>query len=100
LKNNIKSSILIQGDSQLVIKQVKGEYNVRNRGLRALHNVVEKLLSKMNDYLIEYIPRRLNGKADSLANLAMSYLKSSDKNISSNHTLNYHELLTYFDEAN
>lgn len=54
-------------DSELIVKQINGEYKVRNEGLRPIYEDVRKLLGKFN-YTIEHIPREQNKKADELAN--------------------------------
>lgn len=54
-------------DSELIVKQINGEYKVRNEGLRPIYEDVKKLLRKFN-YTIEHIPREQNKKADELAN--------------------------------
>ena len=50
-----------------MVKQVKGEYRVKNQDLRQLHMIVRKLLEKMN-YDVTHAPREENTLADSLAN--------------------------------
>jgi ribonuclease HI len=63
--------IVVQGDSQLVIKQLKGEFRVKNEGLRTFWTKAKVLLNEFEQCQFTHIPREENGKADALANSAM-----------------------------
>ena len=83
LKNSIKlkcKKIKIFMDSELIVKQVKGEYKVKNPDLKILYNNTMKLLKKFEKYDINYIRRSDNKLADSLANKAISEHLSSERN--------------------
>ncbi len=71
------SELTIQGDSELVLKQIQGVYKVRNAGLKLLHGKCLELLSQIPRKTFEHIPRKLNSRADSLANLAMDSERSN-----------------------
>lgn len=73
LKPYVKSEdlVLIQSDSELMVKHLKGFYKIKNEGLQQLYTVVVKLLSQFH-YDVGHIPRELNTIADSLANLGIS----------------------------
>ncbi|KAB3533231.1 ribonuclease HI family protein [Alkaliphilus serpentinus] len=58
-------------DSELVVKQIKGEYKVKNEGLIPLYNMIKPLIKDFNSFKIEHIRREQNKKADKLANEAM-----------------------------
>jgi len=58
-------------DSELIVRQIKGIYKVRDRKMRALSYELKKLLSKFIQYDIICIDRRKNKEADKLANLAI-----------------------------
>ncbi|XP_020250170.1 uncharacterized protein LOC109827577 [Asparagus officinalis] len=60
------------GDSQLIVNQVRGEYEVRNKDLVPYHFAVLELAQKFEGFFIEYIPRAQNTYADALASLATS----------------------------
>jgi len=64
-----ESSIVVRGDSQLVIKQLTGIYNVRTEHLKPLFEKAHELLSHFRVRL-EWIPRELNSKADELSKRA------------------------------
>lgn len=65
--------LIIVGDSELIIKQLTGEYSIRNHRLRNLNNKVRRLLSHCDGLEVTYmrIPRNENQLADSLANDAI-----------------------------
>ena len=65
------SSIRIFTDSELVEKQVKGLYRVKNLNLKILHTSVIQQLKAFSSYEIESIPRGENREADRLANQAI-----------------------------
>ncbi len=64
-------SLLIQGDSQLVIRQIEGTYKVGASHLKPFHAEATRLLASIPNYKLEYIPRALNSRADWLSNMAM-----------------------------
>ena len=64
-------SIRIFTDSELVEKQVKGLYRVKNLNLKILHTSVIQQLKSFSSYAIESIPREENREADRLANQAI-----------------------------
>jgi ribonuclease HI len=61
----------IQLDSELVVKQMKGRYRVKNAALRPLYLKVGKLLSQLEGFTITNVPREQNAEADRLANKAL-----------------------------
>lgn len=58
------------GDSQLVIRQVKGIYSVRKPELVPYHTMVLNLMEKFAFIEVNHVPRRGNAEADALAKLA------------------------------
>jgi hypothetical protein len=62
--------VLIVSDSELIVKQLKGEYRVKNHDLQQLHCIVRKLMANLN-YDIAHVPREENSVADSLANIGI-----------------------------
>ena len=63
--------VTIRSDSQLLTKQMVGEYRVRNPGLAPLHQEASRLAARLDQVRFEHIPRAENAEADRLANLAM-----------------------------
>ncbi len=65
------TSIEVYTDSELVARQMKGIYNVRNRRLRTLYREAVELLSRFHRYELISIRREDNREADRLANEAI-----------------------------
>ena len=59
--------VIIYGDSELVINQVKGVYQVKHPRMRAYRNIVLDLLQDIPEYQFVVIPREKNVIADALA---------------------------------
>ena len=57
---------IVQGDSELIIKQVKWEYVAKHPRLRAYRNAVHHLLDTFVEYDLAVIPRTQNVIVDSL----------------------------------
>lgn len=72
---NIKN-LLVQGDSQLVINQMKGIYQCNSPNLITLYQRAKELEYKFEKIHYEHILRHLNKRADHLSNVAiMNYYK-------------------------
>ena len=56
------------GDSELVVKQVKGEYRVKDPDLRSLHAEVRAALEPFERWSIRHVRRDDNAAADQLVN--------------------------------
>ncbi|MFC1938457.1 ribonuclease HI family protein [Chloroflexota bacterium] len=61
----------LNSDSELVVKQMKGEYRVKNAALKPLYQRAKQLQNSLEDFTITHIPRQQNTEADSLANRAL-----------------------------
>jgi ribonuclease HI len=60
--------IRCEGDSQLVIKQLNGVYQVKSDNLRGLFHETKTLIQKFTSCEVHHIRRELNSRADELAN--------------------------------
>ncbi|MEK7648835.1 MAG: ribonuclease HI family protein [Patescibacteria group bacterium] len=58
-------------DSELVVKQMRGEYRVRDKNLSPLYLKIWNLTLKFTSITFNHIPRAMNKKADSLVNKAL-----------------------------
>lgn len=58
-------------DSELVVKQVKGEYRVKNEVLKLLFERVKRILQEYESITVKHVPREKNRDADKLANKAI-----------------------------
>lgn len=65
------SSLRIFSDSELVVKQLRGEYKVRNPRLQFLYDKTMSRLKQFDGYAIFHVGRELNQQADRLANDAI-----------------------------
>jgi ribonuclease HI len=63
--------IQVRGDSELIVRQMRGEYRVKNADLRQLYDEAQHLYHQFNEAKIEHNYRDKNTLADKLANLAM-----------------------------
>lgn len=63
--------LAIYADSELMVKQIRGEYKMKNAGLKPLHQEIMQHLRKIGPYTIEHVPREKNSHADDLANRAI-----------------------------
>lgn len=64
-------SITVFLDSELVVRQIRGEYRVREPHLKTLHQKAQEILNHFSQYSILSIPREENRRADQLANEAI-----------------------------
>lgn len=64
-------SVTIHSDSELLVRQITGDYQVRAANLRPLFEQVQVLLLKLPRWQIRHVRREQNRRADELANLAM-----------------------------
>ncbi|MBA7652719.1 Bifunctional protein [subsurface metagenome] len=62
----------IKMDSELIVKQINGEYRVKKATLKPLYQQVKQLLGSLEDFTITHIPRQQNTEADNLANKALN----------------------------
>ena len=60
-----------RGDSELIVKQVRGEYKTNNPELRERRVRVRELLDGFDRWSLEHVPREVNDRADDLANEAL-----------------------------
>ncbi len=68
----------IRTDSELLVRQINGQYKVKAEGLRALYINAVRMLNEFDDIVVRYIPRGENKIADSLANKALDAALESD----------------------
>ncbi len=64
-------AIDVRGDSELIIKQVRGEWNANDPELRERRVRVRELLARFDRWSLAHVPREINARADDLANEAL-----------------------------
>ena len=70
LKHDFKA-LKVVSDSELMVKQINGEYKVNNPTLKELHARAMKMIDQLDYFEIKHVLREKNRDADRLANLAM-----------------------------
>lgn len=58
-------------DSELVVKQMRGEYRIRNARLRAIAQIIQGLCARFDHVEFVHVRRSRNSVADGLANSAI-----------------------------
>jgi len=58
-------------DSELVVKQMQGEYRVKNKNIRPLYVVAANLIKGFEQVTFIHVPREQNKEADKLVNVAI-----------------------------
>ncbi len=61
----------VRGDSELIVKQVRGEWNTNDPGLRERRVRARELLDGFDRWSLAHVPREVNSRADRLANEAL-----------------------------
>lgn len=70
IKMNI-NSLLVKGDSQLVIRQMTGKYNCNSENLLPFYNKAKKLEKSFVNIEYIHVFRNENKRADELSNIAL-----------------------------
>ena len=65
------TEITVKGDSLLIIEQMRGNYKVKNEGLRPLYHQAKMLVMQIGNVKFEHVPREKNKDADRLSNVGM-----------------------------
>jgi ribonuclease HI len=63
--------VRIFSDSELVVRQVKGVYRVKHPDMIPLYREATGLLARLDEAILEHVPRERNREADRLANQAL-----------------------------
>jgi ribonuclease HI len=64
-------SVEVVNDSELVARQIGGQYKVKNPGLRPLWQEAMAALREFESWSVRNVPRALNARADELVNQAL-----------------------------
>ena len=74
-----QGALLVVSDSELLVKQMKGQYKVRAPELITLHARAKEMLRQLSWFEITHVRREQNREADLLANAAMDSGKLGGK---------------------
>ena len=66
------SEVNVKTDSELLYKQIIGEYKIKNEPLKLFFEQVQHLLKGFKVFKIQHVPREQNKEADKLAQKAIS----------------------------
>src|ERR1700727_1593646 len=64
-------SLRVVSDSELMVKQIKGQYRVNSPELRPLYDEAKRRIARLDHFQIQHVLREKNRHADRLANVAM-----------------------------
>ena len=64
-------SVEVRMDSELIVRQINGQYRVKNDKLIPMFQEAKGLIGRFSQFRISHVPRELNKDADRLANQAM-----------------------------
>src|SRR6266404_2138694 len=64
-------AIRVESDSELLVKQMRGQYKVKSEDLRPLFERAQKMSKTFDSFRIEHVYREQNREADALANEAL-----------------------------
>ena len=65
------TEVEVVNDSELVARQVTGDYKVKHAGLKPLHQQAVAVLRGFDRWSIRSVPRERNARADALVNAAL-----------------------------
>lgn len=70
--------VAIQSDSELIVKQMRGEYRVRHPDLKPLHAEAVRLRGAIGEVRITHVPRARNKDADRMVNAMLDRAAAGD----------------------
>jgi ribonuclease HI len=76
--NNIRS-LRIESDSELLVKQMRGQYKVKSADLQPLFERAKKMSHSLASFRINHVYREQNREADALANEAMDEVSGAPR---------------------
>jgi ribonuclease HI len=78
--------LFVKSDSELLVKQMNGQYRVKHPDLRSLYEKASALRGQFQQVTIIHVPREENRRADELCNLALDGdRKSTRKAVTEDH---------------
>jgi ribonuclease HI len=71
LEHRFQGIVVVLGDSQLVVRQMRGEYEVKAEHLKAYHARLSQLAQQFREVRFDWVPREENAEADRLSKEAL-----------------------------
>lgn len=65
------TEVLVKADSELIVKQLRGEYKMKNKELAQWHIRIQSLIQQIGHVTFTVIRREQNAAADTLVNRAL-----------------------------
>jgi len=72
--------VSIKADSELLVKQMRGEYKIKNAGLQPLAATARQLVARLDRVSFEHVRREKNKDADRLSNAGMDEAEEALRN--------------------
>ena len=70
------NNLIVHSDSELMVRQLNGQYKVKDEGLKKYFQQIQKILTESQyQFTIKYVPREQNQEADHLANIGIDTKK-------------------------
>ena len=69
--------VQVRADSELLVKQMRGEYKVKHPGLQPLAARARLLIGQLDDVTFQHVRREQNKEADRLSNLGMDQAEAA-----------------------
>jgi ribonuclease HI len=73
------ASVRVLMDSELIVRQMRGEYKVRDEGLRELYDQAVALVGTLGTVTFAHVPRAQNARADTLVNQALDERERAER---------------------
>jgi ribonuclease HI len=67
----------VLADSELIVRQINGQYRVRHPDLKPLYAEAVRLIARLGVFRIRHVPRKHNKHADRLVNAALDRAQAS-----------------------
>jgi probable phosphoglycerate mutase len=74
-----EGEVHVRADSELLVKQMRGEYKVKHPGLQPLAARARLLVAQLDDVTFQHVRRDQNKEADRLSNLGMDEAEAALK---------------------
>lgn len=78
-----KKRVEIRSDSELLVRQLAGQYKVKAEGLKPLYLNAVRLLNSFDEVCVTHVPRERNSRADRLANRVLDDLLGQGEQVES-----------------
>ena len=65
-------NLIVEGDSMLIINQLKGKWKIKNKDLKNLHLSIVEKIRHFDNITYKHIYRKYNSRADELANIGIT----------------------------